>query len=203
LQDKTANALLPWSASRNFHLSNFDSSAFEGPVAIVGFMDFLKGIAVAGKIDFFDSGNGRVTTDYSAKGTTVVRLLKNGYALVICHINAPDEAAHMNDLYGKIKSIEQIDQHIVTPIIEYFQQFPDELGGVLILPDHYSNIRSGAFARRRGDIHSTEPVPFACWNNLHKDSCINFNEEAAKNGRYGSQDLSHLQLLPILLDSFN
>lgn len=193
-----ANALFLWSASRFLHLAPFrEISGVEGPAAIVGFMDFLKGIARAGAMDFFQVGNGRPETDYRAKGEKVVDLLEKGFEFVMCHINAPDEASHMRDLDRKIKCLERIDEWIVGPILRFFQQHANVIGGIAILPDHYSNIYS--YHGKRSDIHSGHQVPFAIWNNRDRDRCVRFDEAEVSRGRY-RDGISHLDLLPLLLN---
>jgi 2,3-bisphosphoglycerate-independent phosphoglycerate mutase len=200
LANESANALFPWSASRAFSLPQFHrATGFVGRVAIVGFMDFLLGIARAGGIEFFRVGNGRPNTDYVAKGNKAVELLEAGYSCVVCHINAPDEASHMGDLACKIDSLERIDRFIVGPVLRYFERHLEELGGVMIVPDHYSNIRGEVAAGKRSDIHSLHPVPFALWNNRERDLCLEFSESEAVRGRYAGTEINHLDLLPLLI----
>lgn len=199
LREERANAIFPWSASGKVLLCPFpEASGFSGRAAIVGSMDFLHGISKAGQIQFFKVGNGRPDTDYRAKGCTTVELLADGYEFVLCHINAPDEASHMADVRLKIQSLEQIDHFIVRPVVQYFQQHPDELAGVMLVPDHYSNICPEHSNEKRSDIHSIEPVPFALWNGHEKDATLQFSEEDAVFGKYGSKAVSHLDLLQLL-----
>ena len=70
-----------------------------------------------------------------------VELLQKGFGFVVCHINGPDEASHMRDVEAKIRSLEAIDRHIVGPVAEYFRERPEELGGVMVVPDHYTNVQ--------------------------------------------------------------
>jgi 2,3-bisphosphoglycerate-independent phosphoglycerate mutase len=200
LQDECANAIFPWSASGKFHLRPFQEIAgFTGRTAVVGSMDFLHGISKAGKIQFFKVGNGRPDTDYRLKGRTTVELLADGYEFVLCHINAPDEASHMADLKLKIQSLEQIDHFIVKPVFEYFKAHLDELAGVMVVPDHYSNICPEHSNGKRSDIHSIEPVPFVLWNGHEKDATFQFDEDHVIGGKYASVPVSHLDLLDLLL----
>ena len=74
-----------------------------------------------------------------ARAQKTVELLSSGYDFVICHVNSPDEASHMGDLQLKIKSLEQMDKFIVGPIVQHFEDQPEKLGGVMIVPDHYTN----------------------------------------------------------------
>ncbi|MGA9770161.1 MAG: hypothetical protein WBV94_14060 [Blastocatellia bacterium] len=199
LGDGQANMLLPWSASKVLSLPQFSANTgFEGKVGVVGAMDFLQGIAKAGGIETFKVGNGRPDTDFRAKGRKVVKLLSSDFGFVVCHINAPDEAAHMGDLELKIKSIELIDEYIVRPVVEYFLRRPDELGGVMIVPDHYTNSRAHVNNLKRIDVHSIHPVPFALWNHQDRDEVRYFCEEDAAKGKYGQSPVSHLDLLTIL-----
>lgn len=198
LDNSQANALFPWSVSRSLQLAPFhEITATTGAAGIVGFMDFLKGIARAGGMEFFQVGNGRPETDYRAKGEKVVELLEKGFTFVLCHINGPDEASHMRDLDGKIGCLERIDEWIVGPVLRYFQRHTDELGAVAVAPDHYSNIYS--YGGKRSDIHSSHRVPFAIWNNRDRDECIRYDETEALRGRY-ADGISHLELLPLVLN---
>jgi len=191
-----ANMLFPWSASRAFKLPLFrENTGFEGRAAIVGCMDFLQGIAKVGGIDFFRIGNGRPDTDYAAKGAKVLELLESGYSFVVCHVNSPDEAAHMRDRPSKIFCLEAIDQHIVAPVVKRFRSRPEELGGLMIVPDHYTALLLGT---TRVDAHSLDPVPFASWNGRNKDSVTRFDEDSVRAGRYGNTPVSHLDLLRML-----
>ncbi|HEX8560551.1 MAG TPA: hypothetical protein VF668_20820 [Pyrinomonadaceae bacterium] len=201
LAGERSNVLFPWSASKPLRLTPFrENSGFGGPAAIVGCMDFLHGIAKAGGIDFFKVGNGRPDTDYGAKGAKVVQLLEEGYELVVCHVNATDEASHMGDLELKITCMEAIDDLTLRPVVEYFSRRPEELGGVMIVPDHYTNVAARWRGGKRVETHSAHPVPFALWNGRDRDDVTAYGEDEAARGRYGAQPVSHLDLLDLLGD---
>jgi len=199
LEGEAGNMLFPWSASGVLNLPPFaEVSGFSGRTAIVGCMDFLHGIAKAGRVESFKVGNGRPDTDYASKGAKVVELLRKGYEFVVCHINAPDEAAHMGDLAGKIRSLEMIDKFVMGQIVNHFRFHPEQLGGVMIVPDHYTNLPERVSQQRRADIHSIHPVPFALWNGRERDSVCTFSEDTARAGKYASPPISHLDLTTIL-----
>jgi 2,3-bisphosphoglycerate-independent phosphoglycerate mutase len=199
LAGEEANLLFPWSASAPLRLPAFGrQTGFTGKTGIVGCMDFLHGIAKAGGIDFYKVGNGRPDTDYAAKGAQVIELLESGYQLVICHINGPDEASHMGDLELKIRCLERIDEHIVAPAVNHFLRHPEQLGGLMIVPDHYTNHSVQGQARSRAEAHSIDSVPFALWNGQDRDEVDRFGEDAARHGRYGGCHLNHLELLRLL-----
>lgn len=198
LWQDTDYVLFPWGASNVFCLPPFcEHNQFEGRAAIVGNMDFLHGLANAGKIDFYKVGNGRPDTNYRGKGKTVLECLADGYDFVACHINGPDEASHMYDVPLKMTSIESADEEIVLPVIEYFMKHPSRLGGVMVLPDHYTNTVPDT-ADRRIESHSLHPVPFAVWNAKEADGCGYFSEDEAAAGRHGTTPVSHLRALQIL-----
>jgi 2,3-bisphosphoglycerate-independent phosphoglycerate mutase len=199
LAGETANMLFPWSASKPLALPTFAANTgFHGRAGVVGSMDFLHGIARAGGIDFYKTGNGRPMTDYVGKGARVLELLARGYSFVVCHINGPDEASHMGDLELKIRSLEAIDRHIVRPVVEYFSRHPEELGGVMIAPDHYTNHSLESRRLSRTEAHSIHPVPFAVWNGRDRDEVQSFDEDAVRRGRYGNSARNHLELLRLL-----
>ena len=93
---------------------------------------------------------GFVDTDYAGKGSAAVKALKK-YDLVFVHIEAPDEAGHSGNAELKKKTIEQIDRHIVGPVLENLKKY--ENWRILVLADHPTPVTTQA--------HSPEPVPFA------------------------------------------
>lgn len=199
LAAEVANMLFPWSASKALALPPFrEITGFGGRVAVIGGMDFLHGIARAGGLEFFKEGNGRPDTDYRAKGARVVERLAAGCDFVVCHVNGPDEASHMGDVELKIRCIERVDEEVVGPVVRYFQQRPHELGGVMVVPDHYTNYRAARGPAGRSEAHSLDPVPFAVWNGRERDAVERFSEAAVLAGRYGATPVSHLELLRLL-----
>jgi 2,3-bisphosphoglycerate-independent phosphoglycerate mutase len=199
LRGERANALLPWSPSTALRLPSFaEGTGRTGRTAILGAMDFLGGLAAAGSLEFHPVGNGRPETDYAGKGARAVRLLAEGCEFLYVHVNAPDEAAHMHDPELKVRCLERTDREVVRPIVEYFHTRPAELGALMVVPDHYSNSSPHYAGAARSAIHSLDPVPFAIWNGRDRDAVESFDEQAAREGRYGSADLDHLDLLPLL-----
>lgn len=204
LHFEAANAIFPWSASEAFQLPSFsENTGFTDKVGVIGAMDFLRGIAIAGSMDFFPVGTGCPNTNFQAKANQVIELLKNDYGLIICHINATDEASHMGNLDLKISSLEAIDQFIVQPIVRYFHEYLYELGGVMVVPDHYTNVFSHQNGGKRVNAHSLDPVPFAIWNGIDNDSVEEFTEESMVQGRYGKEPISSLSLIELLTGKSN
>lgn len=199
LEGARANMIFPWSPSGPFVLTPFrEHMGFAGRAVIVGCMDFLHGIAKASGMEFVKVGNGRPDTDYAGKGRAVLEHLEEGYELVVCHVNGPDEAGHMGDLALKVRCLERIDASVVAPVVEYFRTRPERLGGVMVAPDHYTNFGAARQPANRTDAHSTHPVPFALWNGRDRDDVARYDEDHAAAGRFGHPPLGHLQLLPTL-----
>ena len=103
-------------------------------------LDFLHGIAVAAGMEFYNVGNGSWDTDYDKKAEQTLDLIQKDYEFIYLHINGPDEASHAVKLDKKIFSLEQIDSKILSRIINYFNENKDELGGILVTTDHYTNL---------------------------------------------------------------
>src|SRR5262249_40812847 len=89
-------------------------------------------------------------TDYAAKGRYAIEALEN-HDLVCVHIEAPDEASHEGRADAKVKALEEIDRHIVGPLLDALPRHGD--WRMLISPDHRTTLRSRA--------HAHGPVPFA------------------------------------------
>lgn len=115
-------------------------------------VDLLRGLAaligwdvheVEGMTSFHD-------TNYAGQGIETAAMLDK-YDLVLSHIEAPDEASHQADVKTKVEAIEQIDRHIVGPVLQKLKTFPQ--WRIMVLPDHPTNI-----ATRK---HGYAPTPFA------------------------------------------
>ena len=93
---------------------------------------------------------GFLDTNYEGKGQAAAKAIDD-YDLVFVHVEAPDEAGHEGNAEAKKQAIEQVDKHVVGPVLEALQR--QESWRILLLPDHPTPVKSGA--------HSAAPVPFA------------------------------------------
>src|SRR5205085_12320713 len=87
--------------------------------AIISAVDLVRGVGVLlgwTRIDVA-SATGYLDTDYAAKGRAGVEALKT-HDLVCVHVEAPDEASHEGKADEKVKALEEIDHHIVGPMLE-------------------------------------------------------------------------------------
>ena len=120
--------------------------------AILSAVDLVRGVGVLlgwKRIDV-PGATGYLDTDYAAKGRYGVAALKD-YDLVCVHIEAPDEASHEGRADAKVKALEEIDHHIVGPLLEALPTYGE--WRILVSPDHRTPLRTRA--------HAYGAVPFA------------------------------------------
>ena len=60
------------------------------------------------------------------------------------HVEAPDEASHEGKPDAKVKALEEIDRHIVGPLLQALPAFGD--WRMLVSPDHRTPLRTRAHA---------------------------------------------------------
>jgi len=174
LGENQVSSIWLWGQGRKAGMERFQKR-FGIKGATITAVDLVRGISKLIGFDLIDvpGATGFVDTNYEGKASAAIEALDK-YDLVFVHIEAPDEASHSGNAEMKKKAVEQIDKHIVGPVLEALQSY--ESWRILVAPDHPTPVRSCA--------HSTEPVPFAMAGTgitgiLHKT----FNEaNAAKSG---------------------
>ncbi len=121
--------------------------------AVITAVDLVRGIAALTGMDRIDveGATGYVDTNYAGKGRAAVEALDT-HDLVVVHVEAPDECGHNAQVDLKIKAIENIDRHVVKPILERLKAEGDDWR-ILVLPDHPTPCAVRT--------HTTDPVPFA------------------------------------------
>jgi 2,3-bisphosphoglycerate-independent phosphoglycerate mutase len=120
--------------------------------AIISAVDLVRGVGVLlgwTRIDV-PTATGYLDTDYPAKGRAGVAALRD-HDLVCVHVEAPDEASHEGKADEKVKALEQIDRHIVGPLLEALPNYG--AWRILVSPDHRTPLRTRA--------HAHGAVPFA------------------------------------------
>lgn len=113
--------------------------------AIISAVDLVRGVGVLlgwKRIDV-PTATGYLDTDYAAKGRAGVEALRD-HDLVCVHVEAPDEASHEGRADAKVKALEEIDQHIVGPLLEALPRYGD--WRLLVSPDHRTPLRTRAHA---------------------------------------------------------
>lgn len=165
-----ATSVWLWGQGRAPQLPPFvDRFAVRG--AVITAVDLLRGIGRSIGWDVIEvpGATGYLDTDYAAKGRYAVEALQQ-YDLVVVHVEATDEASHEGNVRAKIEAVEQIDQHIVGPLLRAL----DEFGRfrMLVCPDHPTFLRT--------KTHSHGFVPFALYgSDVSPDAATSYDEVAA------------------------
>ncbi|HEY3391296.1 MAG TPA: cofactor-independent phosphoglycerate mutase [Lacipirellulaceae bacterium] len=122
--------------------------------AMITAVDLLRGIAALVGWDRIEvkGVTGYLDTDYAAKGRAAIEALKS-YDIVCVHVEAPDEASHEGRCNEKVKAIEQIDRHIVGPLLDSLRSYDE--WRIMISPDHPT------FLRTKVHTHGNVPVAMA------------------------------------------
>lgn len=149
--DKEATQIWLWGQGKAPTLRPF-FEVYGKTGAIVSAVDLVRGVGVLlgwTRIDV-PGITGYLDTDYAAKGQYAITALGN-HDLVCVHVEAPDEASHEGRADAKVKAIEEIDRHIVGPLLTALPRFGD--WRLLISPDHRTLLSTRA--------HAHGAVPFA------------------------------------------
>lgn len=151
LGENQVSSIWLWGQGKQARLDSFRKRYGLHGAAITA-VDLVRGLA---KLVGFDliavpGATGFLDTNYAGKGLAAIQALDE-YDLVFVHVEAPDEAGHEGNAEAKKQAIEQVDQHVVGPILEALPRYDN--WRLLLLPDHPTPVGTGA--------HSAAPVPFA------------------------------------------
>lgn len=147
--------------------------------SVITAVDLIRGIGIYAGLHVIDveGATGLWDTNYEGKAQAAIQALREGDDFVYVHVEASDEAGHDGDLNLKLKTIENLDNRLIRPILEALPTISEEVA-VAVLPDHPTPV-----AHR---THTAEPVPFCIYfPGIKPDSVQTFSESAAKQGYYG------------------
>ena len=166
-----ATSIWPWSQGPMPNLPSFvDKYGKTG--GIVTAVDLLKGLGKLSGLETPDveGATGFIDTNYKNKISAGLSILKN-HDFLYMHIEAPDECGHMGNETLKIKAIEDFDEQIIGPMLDYRKAHPDTI--IMVLPDHPTPC-----ALR---THTSDPVPFIINGpGISPDSIAQYNENSAR-----------------------
>ena len=179
-----------WGAGQRPAFKSFQSLHGVDGVMITA-VDLLRGLAqLAGwRCREVEGATGYLDTDYAAKGRAAIEELKSS-DLVCVHVEAPDEAGHEGNAAAKVKALEEIDEKIVAPVINYLESAAadGEPYRILVCPDHPTFCST--------QMHSRGQVPFLiAGDGIKASSVTSYNEGAASVGPTvptGSSLIGHL-----------
>ncbi len=149
--ERPATQIWLWGQGRAPHLRPF-REVYGRRGAIISAVDLVRGVGVLlgwTRIDV-PGATGYLDTDYAAKGRYGVEGLKT-HDLVCVHVEATDEASHEGRADAKVKALEEIDHHIVGPLLQALPGHGD--WRILVSPDHRTPLQTRA--------HAHGAVPFA------------------------------------------
>lgn len=162
------NAVWPWSSGKAMLLPNFWERTGLRACMITA-TDVLRGLAVAAGMDVLPvkGATGTLETNYRGKGDAAIRALtEDGYDFVYIHIEASDAAGHNHRPDDKMKVYEEVDRHIIGPLLSSLK---DKEFRLLLLPDHFTDSVSGK--------HGGDPVPYLLYDStLLRNNTVDFSE---------------------------
>jgi 2,3-bisphosphoglycerate-independent phosphoglycerate mutase len=142
-----ANGIWPWSGGKAGALRKLkDKYGISG--AVISAVDVIVGLGRCLGMDVVrvPGATGYIDTNYEGKAAAAIEALKT-HDLVYLHVEAIDEVSHEQNLQLKLKTIEDFDARIITPVL-------DAVGPAVncaVLPDHPVPIKIGK--------HTRTPVP--------------------------------------------
>lgn len=174
---KPANSAWLWSPGKKPRLPDFQEKwGLDG--AVISAVDLIKGIGICAGMESIDvdGATGNVHTNYDGKANAAIDAFRRGKDYVYIHVEAPDECGHRAELENKVRSIELIDQKILTPVCDYLKASGEDFR-VMVLPDHPTPLRLRT--------HTIEPVPFFIYDSGTVREGVNgFDEESAAAKNY-------------------
>lgn len=173
MQDGSAAAdmIWPWGQGTRMALPLF-GEVYGLSGGVISAVDLVCGLGRCAGLDCIpvEGITGYFDTDYAAKGRAAIGALQTG-DFVYVHVEAPDEASHVGNLHEKIRALENIDEHIVGPVLEHLKRSGNEYR-VLVSPDHPTFIRTMT--------HDGSPVPYAaCGTGISRSGAPSYCEKVA------------------------
>jgi 2,3-bisphosphoglycerate-independent phosphoglycerate mutase len=160
--------------------------------AVITAVDLLRGIGRLLGWSVIDvlGATGYLDTDYAAKGRAAIATLERpDIDLVVVHVEATDEASHEGHVAAKVSAVENIDRHIVRPLLHWMRGRSDVR--LMVCPDHPTFLRTRT--------HSHGPCPFAmCGAGIEPCGAGGYSESEASQGPVNLA--SGWQLMEMFLD---
>ena len=184
--ERQANSIWPWSGG---YRPSMETLMQQYPHiksgAVISAVDLIQGIGkYAGlRIIKVPGATGLANTNYEGKAQAAIDALEKD-DFVFVHVEASDEAGHDGDLELKLKTIEYLDQRLITPIYNKVKDWGTEADtshepvSIAVLPDHLTPVEQR--------IHVGQPVPFLIWHRgIEPDEVQQYDEVSCVSGAYG------------------
>ncbi len=173
---KPVSALWLWGEGRRPQMTDFKEKFGIKNGSVISAVDLIQGMGRCAGLRVLQvpGATGDNFTDFAAKGRAAIEALKTD-DFVYIHVEAPDECGHHRQAADKVRSIEQIDEKIVRPVMEYLSSRGEPFG-VLLMPDHPTPVST--------TTHSADPVPFVLYDSrreLDNGMGLRFTEPCAQS----------------------
>ncbi len=174
---RPANSIWLWGEGTKPSLPDFkDKYGVDG--SIISAVDLLKGIAKCAGMDApeVEGATGYIDTNFEGKAECAIKELETK-DFVYIHIEAPDECGHRNEPENKVKSIEIIDEKVLSKVVEALDKYDDYK--IMVLPDHPTPIVTMT--------HAGDAVPYMIYqkSKAQSNGVATFTEATAKaTGNY-------------------
>ena len=145
--------------------------------AVITAVDLIRGIGHYAGLRVIDveGATGLWDTNFEGKAQAAIEALRTD-DFVYLHVEASDEAGHDGDIDLKLQCIENIDRHLVGPIMETTRDWEEPVA-IALLPDHPTPCEHRT--------HTAEPVPFCIYYpGIEPDQVQTFDEQAARQGQH-------------------
>ena len=174
---RPANCLWLWGAGKKPAYESFAEKTGIQKARMITAVPLLKGLAAGMGMEYpeIEGATGDYDTNYAGKAASAIEALQNGYEFVFVHVEAPDECGHDGDAELKVKSIEQIDRHIIGPVYDALLA-RNEPFKLIVTPDHATPI----VAR----THTSEMIPFLLCDSEKEFGGIEFTEKGSLASDY-------------------
>ncbi|MCT4587320.1 MAG: cofactor-independent phosphoglycerate mutase [Carboxylicivirga sp.] len=176
-----ANMIWPWSPGFKPAMPSLKELYDLEKGVVISAVDLIHGLGKLGGLQsiFVDGATGLYDTNYAGKAQAAIKALDDN-EYVFLHIEAPDEAGHEGDVELKIKTLEDIDQKVVKPVLEHLASDPETFS-IAFLPDHPTPCEKRT--------HTRDHVPFMIHRpGVAADAVDVYNETSVKKGAYGFVD---------------
>jgi len=177
--ERQANSIWPWSGG---YRPSMETLMQQYPQvksgSVISAVDLIQGIGCYAGLNIVKvpGATGLADTNYEGKAQAAIEALRK-QDFVFVHVEASDEAGHDGDLELKLRTIEYLDQRLITPIYNEVRTW-DEPVCIAVLPDHLTPVEMR--------IHVGQPVPFLIWyRGIEPDEVKQYDEESCVSGSYG------------------
>lgn len=153
LGENPADAIWPWGGGERAPMEPFSLRA-DRTLSVVAGVPIMKGLGrvVGARVPDVAGATGSYDTDYAAKLRATLDALAI-HDIVLLHLGAANEACHDADARKKVGVLEEIDLHVVAPLLSALAARGDTR--VLLTTDHMTSVLESQGA--------TTHVPFALW----------------------------------------